>query len=316
MRARRRWMSVAGATWLAWTAPSPATAQAWLPPRGEAAVVLGDQLLHGGDHLTLDGESLDRGRMRWNTLICDLGYGLTDRVSVRVTVPYVHSKYTGAYPHLPPGRASVDDGAWHGSLQDIRLEGRVLATTGAIAVTPFVSATFPLAGYETHAHSAAGKGVRELTAGVYAGRRLDPALPDGYVHARVAFTAPERVLGVWNHRTNAGLELGYFVTPGVTVRATTALQVAHGGYRFPVDAPRARPAYLHHDQSIRERFFQVGAGAVFVVTGSMDVFVSVFETVRGTNSVRMRGATVGAAWGFSPARILRKKRDPGSGGPP
>ena len=186
MRARRRWMSVAGATWLAWTAPSPATAQAWLPPRGEAAVVLGDQLLHGGDHLTLDGESLDRGRMRWNTLICDLGYGLTDRVSVRVTVPYVHSKYTGAYPHLPPGRASVDDGAWHGSLQDIRLEGRVLATTGAIAVTPFVSATFPLAGYETHAHSAAGKGVRELTAGVYAGRRLDPALPDGYVHARVA----------------------------------------------------------------------------------------------------------------------------------
>src|SRR5688572_6959458 len=84
MRTRRGWMGVAGATWLLWTAPEAASAQAWLPPRGEAAVVLGDQFLHGGDHLTLDGERLDRGRMQWNTLICDVGYGVTDRVSARV----------------------------------------------------------------------------------------------------------------------------------------------------------------------------------------------------------------------------------------
>jgi hypothetical protein len=290
------------------TPPSPVAAQAWLAPKGEATLAVGYQHLLGFDHLLFDGTAVDRGRMRWSSLILDAGYGVTDRFGIRIGVPYMFTKYTGDFPHLPPGRAGIDDGTWNHTLQDLRAEARYLATTGAFAITPFVAASVPLRGYETHAHSAAGKGLWEATAGVYAGRRLDPVLPDAYSQARVAFTVPERLLGVWHNRTNATFEVGYFVLPALTVRATAAWQVTHGGFRFPIDSPPGSASYLHHDPLMREQLVQIGGGASFAVTGSFDVFASATQNVRGRNSVEGRAFAVGAMWGFSPAQMIRKRR--------
>ena len=126
------------------------------------------------------------------------------------------SRYTGAFSPRPrAAEPTATTARGIGTFQDLAVEARYQATTGALAVTPFVAVGLPVAGYEILAHAAAGKGIcARRRPGVYVGRRLDPILPEAYAQARLSFTVPERVLGVWHNRNNANLELGYFVRPG------------------------------------------------------------------------------------------------------
>ena len=104
LEARLFFWLAAGFT-IAVTAPGPALAQAWLPPKGEASLSEGAQYLNARYHLLWDGRRDDRGVMEWYHAITDLSYGVTDRFAVRVGIPYVVSRYTGIYPHLVDGRA-------------------------------------------------------------------------------------------------------------------------------------------------------------------------------------------------------------------
>ena len=50
-------------------------------------------------------------------------FGLTDRLAVSVSLPYIRSKYGGSTPHLVGGsgrRQEWDDGEYHGTFQDFR----------------------------------------------------------------------------------------------------------------------------------------------------------------------------------------------------
>lgn len=289
-------------------APAPGNAQAWLPPKGEASFSVAAQYLQARYHLFSEGERVDRGRMQWGYAISDLGYGVTDRFAVRIGIPYVVSRYTGAFPHLVGGRPVSDDGAWHRTFQDVSLEARYLAATGDFAVTPFLAIGLPVADYQTLAHAAAGRHLREYSAGVNLGRRLDPILPDAYAHAKLSFTMPERVIGIWHNRNNADVELGYFVRGAVGIRAIGSWQWTHGGFRIPIDAPAASANYAFHDQLAKDTHFIVGAGLSFAATGSLDVSATALRMISGENSNLSRGVNVGATWSFSPARLVRGRK--------
>lgn len=288
--------------------PSVVLAQAWLPPKGEATIAFGYQHIYAHDHLFSRGQRAFRGEMRWNYALSDLNYGITDRFAVRVGLPYVVSKYDGANPHRPPGRPGIDNGRWNGTFQDFHLEARFMATTGSLVVTPFVSGGLPSSDYETHAHSAAGRGIGEIGAGVNLGRRLDPVLPEAYAQTRLAFTVAERVLDISHNRSNANVELGYFVTSALTARALGAWQVTHGGFRIPEDAPPGTIQFLNHDPLARENFFNLGFGLGYAATGSLDLFATAFKTISGKNGVAAKSISFGVAYSFSPAQIIRKKR--------
>lgn len=288
--------------------PSAALAQAWLPPRGEATLTFGVHYMYARDHLFHDGSRVDRGKMYTNNLVSDLNYGVTDRLALRVGIPYVISRYSGSFPHRPPGRPVNDDGTWNGTFQDFRIAARFAAARGSLVVTPYAAVGLPSHFYEHLSHSAAGRRLKEYSAGVLLGRRLDPLLPDAYAHARYSFTVPERVLGIWHNYSNADLELGYFVTPALAVRALGSWQVGHGGFRIPLDAPLGSANFLHHDQLANERHFNLGAGASFAVSGSLDVYVLGYQTLSGKNGVAIKSLGVGASWNFSPAQIIKKKR--------
>jgi hypothetical protein len=129
------------------------------------------------------------------------------------------------------------------------------------------------------------------------------------VQGRYGFAVPERVLGVWHNRSNADLDLGYFVTPALTVRMLGSWQITHGGFREPADSQRTPINRDHHDQLARANFFELGAGASYALTSSMDGYASWFKTISGRNGHKIAGAiTVGASVNFSPAQILRKRK--------
>src|SRR5262245_39402921 len=246
--------------------PLLADAQAWLPPKGEATVSIAYQNYYARNHVFSQGQDVDLGFMRWVNVVNDVTYGVSDRFAVRVGLPYSLSKYNGDRPHKPDGQVTNDDGNWHGTFQDFRFEARYMATTGSLVVTPYVSLGLPSHSYETFSHVAAGRDLHEVAAGVNLGRRLDPVLPDAYAQARLSFVVPQKVLDTWNNRSVLDWELGYFVTPALTVRGLGNYQLSHGGWRIPEDAgPNSptNPKFQYHDQLAADDHLILGLGASY-----------------------------------------------------
>src|SRR5882672_4012040 len=91
-------------------AAGTASAQAWLPPKGEAAFSLGWSRSWADHHLDYLGHTVSPGDMIWHNAIADLGYGVTDRLAVRLNIPFVVSKYVGTRPHpARPGKPQIDN---------------------------------------------------------------------------------------------------------------------------------------------------------------------------------------------------------------
>src|SRR5262245_65732442 len=86
-----------------------ASAQAWLPPKGEAAVTLGYSRIWATTHIDYQGNDVGPGDMIWNNVAVDLSYGVTNRFAVRLGVPFVTSKYDGASPHPVIGCIAAQD---------------------------------------------------------------------------------------------------------------------------------------------------------------------------------------------------------------
>jgi len=306
-RARRRELTGLAIAVLAALAPAPVLAQTWLAPKGEGSFAFGYANIWVNEHAYDDGVPIPRGNIYTQSLASNLGYAVTDRFTVGVGIPFVASKYEGAFPHVPVGRPSIDTGSYHATFQDLRLEGRFMATTGSFVVTPFLAVTLPSHGYESWAHSAVGKDLKEIQAGASFGRRLDPVLANAYFQARYGFAVPERVLGVWHNRSNLDFDVGYFVTPALTVRALGFWQITHGGFREQIDSKATPINYAHHDQLDRSIFFDLGFGASYSLTRSLDGYASWFKTLSARNGHMIAGAlSVGVSVNFSPAQMLRK----------
>lgn len=298
---------------LATLALGPASAraqQAWLPPKGEASLSLGYSYAFATSHVDYQGNHIAPGDMMWNGIASDLSYGVTDRLGVRLSLPFMVSKYGGKLPHpLAAGHTNIDDGSWHGTFQDFRGEVRFRATRGSIAVTPFAALIVPSHSYEYYGHPAAGRDLVEAQVGVVAGRLLDPVLPNAYLQLRYLYGMPEKVLGISHNRSQLAFDVGYLLGPAVTVRALGNWQVTHGGWRVPIDWPaKTSPEYISHDQVERENYFQLGGAVSFALTGSIDLSVFGFSTVYARNYVNMKAVGASFSYSASPAQLIRRKR--------
>jgi hypothetical protein len=288
----------------------PARAQAWLPPRGEAALTLGYNRMWATEHIDYQGRPFSPGDMIFNNVGLDLSYGVTDRVAVRVGVPFVTSKYDGAFPHPTiAGVASQDDGKWHSRFQDFASELRYRVTSGSLAVTPFVGLVVPTHDYPSYGHGAAGRSLVEGRFGVSAGRLLDPLLPDAYLQVRYTYAVPEKVLGISHNASQLVADLGYLFGSSLTLRAIGAWQKTHGGWEAPIDfPPRTSADFLHHDQLQRTTYFRLGGGVAYSITSAIDLNVFGYSTISARSDVNMKSLGVALTWSASPAQLLRKKR--------
>src|SRR5881394_1323736 len=157
--------------------------QAWVPPKGEGEMALSYQNLFTKEHFNGDGSRHD--------------YGATDKLAVSLSVPYGFGKYDGPFPHLLP----IDNGDYHGALQDLHIGVRYNIGTHPFVFTPFLAIAFPSHHYEHFAHSAVGTDLWEVQMGINAGRRLDPLLPNAYVQLRYSYALVQRVIGIRPNRS-------------------------------------------------------------------------------------------------------------------
>jgi hypothetical protein len=291
---------------------SGALAQAWLAPKGEASLGVAYQNIYTRYHLFSEGEKFDGGRIRMNMVVFGLSYSFTDRLAASASVPYVSTRYDGTRPHVAPGFKRVDDGSYHGTFTDLRVDLRYNLLRDPAMVTPFVSAIIPTHDYPTFAHSAPSTGLKQYLVGVSVGRRLDPILEAGFAQLRYSYAFQERVLGISHDRSNADLEVGYFLTPSLGVSAIGSYQKTHGGIELPLigtpanDAFRNTPYYVHHDQLAQSNYFNLGGIVSYALTGTVDVFASYQSTVWGRSiHATQLGLAFGMNWGFSPQRVIR-----------
>ncbi len=301
---------------------TPAVAQAWLPPQGEAWFSLGygnvfsDRHYFGNDAHPGDQVQIDYGHIRAQSVGMQLGYGLTDRLALSVGIPFVVSKYEGENAHNPFNRNRVegfrflDDGQYHGMFQDYTINLRYQALRGPLAVAPFAAAVIPSHSYEYWAHSAAGRDLHEYLLGLSFGGRLDRILPGSYVEATYSYAFVERVLGVHHDRSDILVEIGYFVTPSLSVRGIGTGNYTHGGLVFyNSDLLRQAPLEIrqHHDQLAHSSGISLGGGLSYVLTGSTEIYAAYMRQVQGRSGHKIAySLSFGVGWSFSPQQIIRR----------
>jgi hypothetical protein len=314
---RPRLSALVASVALAALGPRSAQAQAWTPPKGEASLTIGlassfaDQHLddHGNELLLPSGSGW--GSMRWNDADTDLSYGITDRLAVRVALPFVVSRYEGGAPHPPlEGHQNLDDGSWHSAFGDFHIEARFRATHGPLVVTPLVAFSVPSHSYEIYAHATAGLGLTEGQVGVHVGRLLDPVIPNSYMQVRYTFTMPGKALGISHDWSNIYLDAGYFVTSALTVSVIGEWQKTHGGWRVVDVPPPTDPNFLYHDQLLRADHLRLGGGVSYAITGALEVGLTAYGTLHASRDMNLAGVTLDMTYNFSPSQLAKKRKTP------
>ncbi|MEO7837080.1 MAG: hypothetical protein ABIS21_05510 [Acidimicrobiales bacterium] len=297
MSRRSRFLALTLGALLVLAAPRRSAAQAWLPPKGEGVVSLtfGHYAFDG--HFDSDGTRDPFGGTRARSVNVEASYALTDRLTVSAGLPFVSSRLSGAFPRGVP-LGPLDDGHYHGDLQDFRAEARFLALDGPLVAAPFVAVGIPT-GYEVVGEAVPGKGIKEALLGVNVGRTLAPLLPRAYAHVRYSYAILEKVLPDVTslNRSNADFELGYGITRSSSVRGTAGWQMTHGG--LDLEDMRTNPQFFRsHDRAARTNYFSLGAGAAWDATRSIGVFGAFVKTLSGENAHQARSFYLGVSCRF------------------
>ena len=275
-------------------AASSAYAQAWLPAKGEGTVsVLFSNTLSTKHYLP--DVAYDRGHIDANSLLFDVTYGVSDRMAVTVGLPIVTTRYRGSFPHRP---ITLDDGSWHTSAQDFRLNVRYNVFRGPVYVTPFIGSALPANNYEYFAHAAPGRQLKEMATGVSAGRLF--AELGLVLQGQYALNFSQGALDYSRRFSTASVESAYFLMPRLRLMAVASGRFGHTGIDLPVNAASLTPEqFQHHDQISRESFFNVGGGFAVSLNDTTDLFLAYTRTITGRNThATDRGLSVGMSWSF------------------
>jgi hypothetical protein len=266
--------------------PSTAGAQAWVFPKGGGTVTASYQSVFVRDHVDGNGTKYDLGHIISHVFGVDTDYSLTDRLAVKVGMPYVAARYYGPYPHQSP----IDDGHYHSAAQDFTFDVRYNVANRKIVFTPFLRTTLPSHSYAYFGHAAVGHDQREFRVGANLGRRLDPILPKAYVQGQYGFGFQQRVLNIAPKRSYVEAQFGYFLSPRVTVLSSGQwLHTHNGGIADFKPLINGDPygglppeVWPHHDQIGKFTLFDLSGGAAFTLSPSTDVFVSIGRSLHGT----------------------------------
>jgi len=272
--------------------PVSLLSQAWLSPKGEGTASVLYQYGFDRLHVFADGRTKDRGHTFLDSVLLDADFSVTSKLAVRVSLPYISGRYLGRNGHTlvrgqPETAVALDNGNFHGSLQDFRFDVHYSLSQGALKVVPFVQAVLPSHHYETLGHAAVGMNVREYRVGVNLGRRLNPILPNAFVQGRYAFGFSQEVANIAPKRSYAAFQLGYFLTSRLSLQGAAVLTYSHNGINhdynlFPDDLTDEQ--WLNHDRISRVNLLDLGANIGFSFNRSTNMVVGVGHSVWGANT--------------------------------
>jgi hypothetical protein len=288
-------------------------AQPLVPPKGDASLSFSYIRYAGGDHLfssdandgqstrgyVADGTHWFLGNTYGNTAVANLDYGLVDGLGLTVGVSYVDSKYVGYAPINP----TIDDGQFHGTVQDMRVSARYVAMKRPLVVTPFAAFLFPTHSYESVGHSAPGRNLSELQGGVYLFHDLSPLISNAYLQAVLGYGISEKADGFQPKRGTFAMEAGYFLTDWLSISAQSDLLHTWDGRDWIV------PGELGHGVTGNlelqgsgvdaARHFMLGGGFGALLSSRISVSGSFLTTLSGANQEDSNLFILGLGWDFS-----------------
>jgi hypothetical protein len=286
--------------------PPRLEAQAFTAPEGIGSITIAWQVIDNTGHRFTDGFLLAAGQSKSVSLLAELDYGVTDRLSATVGIPFVFAKYTGALP--PPSRLPVDAcQCWHSGFQDFSLAARYRFGRAAWGITPHIRYVRPSHDYPYEGEAVVGRNLREIQVGLTAGLRLEDLLPRASVQAGYTYSFVERPLAeISIDRSNGFLDFGYALSQRLFARAAGAWQRTHGGLLvgsptgnpFPLPGQLNTPVrFAQRDRLISTQYWQAGGGVSYSV-GDLDLFFSVMKYVWGRNAHNGQLYTLGSTWHF------------------
>lgn len=291
------------AAWL--LLPALGMGQAFLPGKGTGMVSIDWGTTHSAGHFMDDGSKLPGYGTRAQNLTFGVEYGVTSRLAVGFSIPWVNAKYTGKEEPLNLPNNVVDDGVYHGALQDMHIEARYNVFERPFVVTPFFAFSAPSHSYPTIGEAAIGPDLKQYTTGVYIGRLLNPFLSRAFVHGSYAFTRVEKVLDLSLNRSNADISVGYFLTPRLSTTFLWRKQWSHGGLGFSdIYNTSSADIFLQQDRLTKQTFQHIGTGVGLNLTESLSANFSFLKFVSGSNAHYGEGVSAGLSWSFSTAPQL------------
>ena len=176
----------------------------------------------------------------------------------------------------PPDFRLVDDGDYHGGLQDDTIGVRYLAVDGPFSVSPFLTFGTPLSNYPTDGNAAIGKQMWELAAG--AALEFSPYFSDWYFQADISYVFAEEVLGFdldyWFWYASAS----YFLTPRFAPRVFLVQREAPNALSFPEDFPQGfdNEHFYEHDRTLKHNFLNGGIGFNYIVSDQHEILATFY----------------------------------------
>jgi len=283
-------------------------AQAWTPPAGAGSVSLTAQSMHVDSHTLGVGTLVHNIDLRAQSLTASVDYGLTDRLALSLSLPYVTSRYRGPIPHAG---SIVDDGNYHGAVSDVDFELRYKAIDGTLVVTPYIGAVWPTRKYGTLGHATAGRGLTEYSVGLDSGHEANWLVPGLVVGAGYVYSFVEKVHDdIQVDRRNADLRLSWYATAKWSVHATSSWQRTHGGLNIPLSPHDAHDHSQHHDQMLRVDFWRISTGVAYALSPSIDVFGGWATSITSRNAHAARAISLGVGWNFAGPKLGRRHGAP------
>ena len=300
MAALTRILQVASATALSAIAlsfASEARAEASVPEAGGGSLTLAGQDVAVHFHTDYLGRKANLGTTDTRMLFLGLDYGLTDRLALSAGIPYIKSRYVGDFPHTNAGFPDhanaplIDNGQYHGGLQDFSFGLRYQWLMEPVVVTPFIHIGYPMRDYPFRGHSAIGSGLRRVEFGGYVAREFEEPFDALYVQASYGYSIQEKTLGVNLRSSKFDLELDYSLMPRLTARLFAVWLHTHNGFNVPVDfPPPPDPRAYAHDQLLKTQMFNAGTGLAFMLSQRYTLFGTWLTTIDSKNAHALHNA--------------------------
>ncbi len=285
-----RWLAAAGALVLAGAAPGADSIFAEpteIDRAGSGSISLGYHTSRAEGLNVTSSEFREIGEIRTHAAVLELEYYLTNRWSVEATIPFIKRRYRGTRPHNPatltvpqPESRFLDDGEYHGGLQDYKLAVRYDAIQDSMLLRPFASVTIPSRDYTFFAQSPIGQNLYKGELGVELIKPI--GLSDFYVRGIYAYEILERSYEAINTNHHLiHLELGWYAMPRLVARGFFLDRRGNG---LSVDADfagRTNERWYYHDQTQSHNSSIAGFGLDYALGDRHVLSVTGLHMTRG-----------------------------------
>jgi len=244
-------------------------------------------------------------------------WALNDRWMLTAGLPWIEKKaWVPGRSHDPllvtpphPESDYVDDGQYHGYLQDLSLGATYLALGEPVVVEPYIALTTPASDYPFFAVAAVGQHLRRQEIGSAISYR--PPFLRWFFTLRAGYVFAPETLGVNVDATRVDGEAVFFVNPKVSIRTFFSSKNGKGMAppRRSTDVPSE--VWYQHDRMIRHNYATVGLGADWALSRRNVIGVSFIEMVHAEDIFELKHAfDIRVARSFGPAANASKPNRP------